>query len=53
MIAKLLMVTGKTEEIANAQGDGSQYVTLQRQAVPVPDHHLHYRLDAGKPTRSR
>jgi len=46
MVTKLLMVTGKAKEIADTQSYSAQYITLNSQSIPVPDDHLHYRVNA-------
>jgi hypothetical protein len=46
MVAKLLMVTGKAEDIADAQGYGTQYITLNGYPIPVSADYLHHRVNA-------
>ena len=47
LVAKALMVAGKTGEIADAESRGAQDVALHRDPVPIAADHLHDRLDSG------
>jgi len=46
MVTKLLMVAGKTEDIANTQSYRTKHVTLNSQSIPVSNDYLHYGVGA-------
>ncbi|MBA7660838.1 hypothetical protein ES703_68844 [subsurface metagenome] len=51
MVAELLVVAGKTEDVIDTEGDGAEHIALQRQPVPVANDHLHHRLNALLPQK--
>ena len=46
MIAKLLVVPGKTQHIANTMRIGPQNIALHGQTIAIPAHHLVIGLQA-------
>ena len=45
MISKFLMVSGKAEDVVDAQGCGAENIALNSNPVPVAGYHLQSRID--------
>jgi hypothetical protein len=46
VIAKLLMVAGETEDIADTESYRAKHITLNSQSIPVSNDYLHYGVGA-------
>jgi len=46
VVTKLLMVTGKTEDIADTESYRAKHIALNSQSIPVPNDYLHYGVGA-------